>query len=101
MAYVDDVVVFSPTFDKHLADVRQVLQTLKRGGLSLKQKKCVWFSPSVDYLGHVILPGKLAVAQKNTYSIEKSKWPENQTELRSFLGTVSYTHLTLPTTSRV
>jgi hypothetical protein len=40
----------------------------------------------VNYLGHVIYPGKLAVAQKNIDTIEKAIYPTKRTELRSFLG---------------
>jgi 4'-phosphopantetheinyl transferase EntD len=43
------------------------------------------FQSSVDYLGQMILPGKLAFAQKNTESIKKAVYPSTRTQLRSFL----------------
>jgi transposase InsO family protein len=59
---------------------------LQQSGASLKLKKCHFFQSSVDYLGHVIYPGKLAVAQKNIESIGKAIYPTTRTQLRSFLG---------------
>jgi hypothetical protein len=40
----------------------------------------------VSYLGHVIYPGKLAVAGKNTSALKTAKFPTTQSELRSFVG---------------
>ena len=54
--------------------------------MSLKLKKCEFFQPKVDYLGHVVTPGKLAVATENTKSFEHATFPRNATQVRSFLG---------------
>jgi hypothetical protein len=40
----------------------------------------------VDNLGHVVHPGKLAVARKNIEAIARAEHPRTKTELRSFLG---------------
>ncbi len=64
--YLDDVIVFSKSFEDHLRHVEEILYVLRGDGLSLKLRKCNFFKESVDYLGHVIRPGKLQVASKNT-----------------------------------
>ena len=40
----------------------------------------------MDYLGHVITPGKFSVATENTKSFTHATFPKNTTPLRSFLG---------------
>jgi hypothetical protein len=40
----------------------------------------------VNYLGHVVLPGNLAVAPRDVDTIKQAKYPTTITELRSFLG---------------
>ena len=40
----------------------------------------------MTYLGHVIRPGRLEVERRNVVAIERARPPQNQTELRSFLG---------------
>jgi hypothetical protein len=59
---------------------------LGKAELSLKLIKCHFFKEAVDYLGHVIRPGKLAVAEKNTAALRNAPVPKKRPELRSFLG---------------
>ena len=86
LVYLDDIIVFSKTKEDHVQHVKEVLSTLKEVDFSLKLKKCEFFTQTVDYLGHVIHPGRLEVAKKNTEAVKNFKPPRNQTELRSFLG---------------
>jgi RNase H-like domain found in reverse transcriptase len=64
----------------------EVLTLLGNAGLSLELKKCHFFSKTVDYLGHVIRPGRLGVAEQNTTALKTAPLTRTQTELRSFLG---------------
>jgi transposase InsO family protein len=86
LVYLDDVIIFSPDRESHLGHVDEALSLLRQAGLSLKLKKCRFFSETVDYLGHVIRPGRLGVAEKNTDALRTAAPPRTQTELRSFLG---------------
>ena len=86
LVYLDDVIVFSKSKKDHLAHVAEALTLLGNAGLSLKLKKCHFFAEAVDYLGHVIRPGRLGVAEKNTTALKTAPLPRTQTELRSFLG---------------
>jgi hypothetical protein len=70
----------------HLKHVNEDLHLLGKAGLSLKLIKCHFFKEAVDYLGHVIRPDKLAVAEKNIAALRNAPVPKTQTELRSFLG---------------
>ena len=86
LVYIDDVIIFSPDPQSHLRHVDEVLSALQRAGVTLKLRKCKFFSDSVDYLGHVVTPGKLHIATTNTKAVEGFKLPRTQTELKSFLG---------------
>ncbi len=59
MVYMDDVIIFSRRFKDHLWHVGEILGVLKNDGLLLKLKKCHFFKESVDYIGHIVGPGKL------------------------------------------
>jgi Reverse transcriptase (RNA-dependent DNA polymerase) len=85
LVYLDDVIVFSKSKKDHLAHVAEALTLLGNGSLSLKLKKCHLFAETVYYLGHVIRPGRLGVAEKNTTALKTAPLPRTQTELRSFL----------------
>ena len=86
LVYLDDIIIYSKTMNAHVGHLDEVLTLLGTAGLSLKLAKCFFFKDTVDYLGHVIRPGKLAVAVKNTDSLRSALPPTTQTELRSFLG---------------
>ena len=49
--YLDDVLVFSHSFEQHTQHVRQVLQRQKQCGIKLRAKKCDFFKPEVCYVG--------------------------------------------------
>jgi RNase H-like domain found in reverse transcriptase len=86
LVYLDAIIIYSKTMDAHVGHLDEVLTLLGTAGLSLKLSKCLFFKDTVAYLGHVIRPGKLAVAVKNMDSLRSALPPTTQTELRSFLG---------------
>ena len=86
LIHLDDVIVFSRSTEDQLRNVDKILTLLRKAGVTLKLKKCAFLQPRVDYLGHVITPGKLSVATKNTKSFTHATFPKNTTQLRSFLG---------------
>lgn len=54
LIFIDDLIVFAPTLEEHEERLMKVLQRLKEFGLKLSVEKCVFFQPSVRYLGHVV-----------------------------------------------
>ena len=86
LVYIDDIIIFSKTVDEHITHVDEVLSALRSSGVTLKIKKCRFFSDSVEYLGHIIRPGRLEVDNANTRSLRDAKPPTSKTEIRSFLG---------------
>ena len=86
LIYLDDVILLSKDAETHLRHVDEVLGPLGRTGVTLKLRKCSFFQPKVDYLGHVITPGKLSVAVDNSRAFAKAVFPRTVTQLRSFLG---------------
>ena len=86
LIYLDDVIVFSKDTNEHVAHVDEVLTLLRSAGVSIKLKKCEFFQPKLDYLGHIITPGKLAVATENTKAFGYAAFRRNATQVRSFHG---------------
>jgi hypothetical protein len=71
MAYLDDVICFHATFDKHLEGIQKLLEMVRRAGYKLSGKKCQFSKLSVRFLGHIIdntgvrpLPEKLDIIRK-------------------------------------
>ena len=90
MIYLDDVIVYSKSFEKHLENLRLVFDRLKYEGLKLKARKCHFCRTEVLYLGHIVgkdgikpNPDKIAIIQN--YPV-----PRDCSEIRSFVALVSY-----------
>jgi len=54
LVYLDDMLIFSKTFDEHLDRLATVFERLDRYALKLKASKCSLFQRKVSFLGHVV-----------------------------------------------
>ena len=86
LVYLDDVIIFSGSFEDHLCHVRAVLRALKAAGITLKFAKCDFFTDKFKYLGHIIGQCTLSVDSIATMALRGARHPTTQTELRAFLG---------------
>lgn len=89
LVYIDDVIIYSKSVDEHIVHVDEVLTCLSEAGITLKISKCNFFSDKIEYLGHVIKPGRLEVDQANTQSLRDARSPMIRSQLRSFFGLVN------------
>ena len=90
LLYLDDIVIFSSSFDQHLQRLDLVLSRLKEHNLKLKLQKCHFFQPEVKYLGHVISASGVATDPSKISAVAEWARPTTCTELQSFLGFASY-----------
>ena len=96
MAYIDDILVYSKTFDSHLQHVRDVLERVIRAGLKLKPSKCVFGARELKFLGHII---DSRGTRPNPATVQKAldmPSPTNIGELESLLGLVGYYQQYIP-----
>lgn len=90
LLYLDDVVVFSSSFEQHLQRLELVLSRFQSFGLKVKLSKCSFLQPKVLYLGHVISAEGVSTDPGKIQSVTEWRRPQNVAELRSFLGFASY-----------
>ena len=86
LVYIDDVIVFSKSIADHIKDVDLILQELANAGMTLRLKKCSFFTDRIKYLGHIIRPGRLEIDRAHVAPLKDATPPETITQLRSFLG---------------
>ena len=94
--YLYDIPVTGKTEKEHLQNLENVLTCLENSGLRLKQQKCSFMLPSVDYLGHTISSEGLQPTKEKIRAITDAPTPTNVAQLRSFLGLVNYYGKFLP-----
>jgi hypothetical protein len=61
MVFIDDIIVYSKSTDKHEEHLRVVLQWLRDHQLYAKFSKCEFWIYEVSFLGHVISPEGIIV----------------------------------------
>jgi hypothetical protein len=58
--YIDDVVVYSKSFEEHLTHLRVTFARIRGKGMKQRPKKMKLGMPRVPYLGHEIVPNGTA-----------------------------------------
>ncbi|GBM13043.1 Transposon Ty3-I Gag-Pol polyprotein [Araneus ventricosus] len=84
--YLDDIAIFSQTWDKHLKHLQDVLERIKRAKLTIKPPKCKFAQDEVQYLGHIVGHGKRSPAELKVKAVQNFPIPTTKTEIRAFLG---------------
>ena len=54
LVYLDDIIIFSNTFQEHLSLLKAVFERFQEQNLKLKASKCEFFRDQVLCLGHVV-----------------------------------------------
>ena len=90
LCYVDDVIIFSKTFEDHLRHLNDVFTRLRTANLTLKPSKCTFAAPEVYYLGHIISKHGVKVQPSKIEAVRSFPVPKNQHDLKSFLGLTCY-----------
>lgn len=88
--YVDDVLIFSKTFEEHLNHVMLVLKALEEAGMNLKLSKCQFFKSEVTYLGHRIGKNWSKPLNDNLRAIQEFPRPKNRKNVRQILGKINH-----------
>ena len=87
--YLDDILVTGVTREEHLKNPRNVMSRLQKFGLRLNASKCKFFQDKLEFLGHIVATG-ISPTQQRVSNILNAAAPTNKTELKSFLGLVTY-----------
>ena len=96
IVYLDDILVTGATDEEHLRTLSLVLERLERAGFRAHKAKCKFMQPSVSYLGHKIDQQGLHPLKEKVQAVQDAPSPKNVTELKSYLGLLSYYSKFLP-----
>ena len=90
MAYIDDIIIYSNTWQEHMVHLQNVFKKLEAANLKLKKGKCTFASPKISFLGHVITENKLSIEEDKIKAIKEASPPTNVKEVRAFLGMAGF-----------
>jgi hypothetical protein len=83
LVYVDDILIFSPTFEAQIKDVETVFNRLADDNLQLKPTKCHFLQKELVYLGHLVTADGLRPDPLKVKAILEMETPTDATDVRS------------------
>ena len=90
LIYLDDLLIFSRTFEEHLSRLGMVFKILIEANLKLKPSKCSIGMKSVNFLGHKISAAGVTPSEEKVSAVSEWSTPSNLEEVRKFLGFASF-----------
>ena len=94
--YLDDLVIYSETFEEHVEHLKEVLKRLQKAHLTVKLSKVKFVSRQLSFLGHIISPSGITIDQDRTLAIRNFPPPKDAKGIARFLGMVNYFHKFIP-----
>lgn len=90
VVYLDDILIFSTSFDEHLLSIRKIMERLREVNLKVQIDKCHFAEEYTNFLGHTITNGGIKPNNDKIEAIQKMKLPSTVKEIKQFLGISGY-----------
>ncbi|XP_043229828.1 uncharacterized protein K02A2.6-like [Amphibalanus amphitrite] len=90
VVFLDDVLLSSETREQHWKLLDVVCQRLQDAGLRVREEKCLLFQSQVNHLGHLISASGVRTNASKVKAILAVPEPKTVSELKTFLGLISY-----------
>ena len=94
--YLDDILIFSNTYNDHVNHLRQIFKKFEENNFYLRMDKCNLLVDDIDVLGHTIKGNCIIPAKEKITQITNFPTPTNKRQLQQFLRTVNYIGSHLP-----
>lgn len=74
IVYLDDILIYSDDMTQHKAHIKEVLWRLCENRLYAAPHKCEFHKDTIEYLGFILSPDRLHMAEDKVKTI--LDWPE-------------------------
>ncbi|CAF4235885.1 unnamed protein product, partial [Rotaria sp. Silwood2] len=101
LAYIDDIIIYSKTFEEHILHLNEICTILKDARFRLNPEKCEIARIGTDYLGHNIKNGEIRPSLYNINGLLNTKLPQTPDEACKFVKAAEYYRKFIPNFSQI
>ena len=91
-AYIDDILIYSPTPEQHIEHLKILFQQLSSYGLTIQPSKCIFGVSTLSFLGYQVSQQGISPLPSRISALTEFPKPASLRKLRQFLGMVNYYH---------
>lgn len=84
LVYLDDILVYSQTFEEHLSRLQIVLHRLRKPSLKVKVENCQFLQSTVRFLGHQVSAEGIGTDPEKVATVQQWPVPKSVKDLKSF-----------------
>jgi hypothetical protein len=88
--FIDDIIIFSKSAEKHSLRLENVLHRFDNTNLQLHPGKCEFAKSQVQYLGFILSENGVAASADKVKAMRDYPTPKNAKDVRAFLGLASF-----------
>jgi hypothetical protein len=90
--YIDDVIIFSKSYEEHIQDIERILARLDHYNLKISRKKCQWFRSEVRFLGFLVSKKGIRSDPEKVEVVKTWPTPTSVKAVQKFLGFCAFYH---------
>ena len=99
--FVDDMWIFTETWENHMTSLRQVLDRLRSTKLTAKPSKYMIGYGSIECLGHNIVDQTVRPQEDKVQALRDAPRPTTKRQMKSFLGLTGFYRRFIPNFSSI
>lgn len=89
-AYIDDIAIWSDSWEEHVATLGKVFSRLESAGFSINPLKCEFGVEEGDFLGHWLTKEGIKPWEKKVQAVLSLQRPSNASQVRTFIGLINW-----------
>jgi hypothetical protein len=90
VVYLDNILVYSDTYEQHVRDLHEVLKRLRKFALYASFKKCKFFTNTIEFLGYTMSVVGVSIDKSRISTVEEWPRPKTFREVQVFIGFTNF-----------
>jgi hypothetical protein len=90
LVYLDDIICFSATMEKHVKKLELIFKRLEQANFKIQPERCVFATDTVEYLRHICTPSGIRPDPNKVKAIKQYPIPKTVRDVRAFIGLAGY-----------